>query len=120
MSEPQPPDWWRPPVQPVPLGRPPERPRFRESRPVRWWMVLLGVVASALWYVLIGVASWSVVSFIVGMLAGMLLAAVASWLLTWKGDSGLGVGVGMMLGLALAFTIVLWGFYTFFEAILAR
>ena len=117
MTEPEPPPWFQPPDQPVP-ARPalefPERPRYRERRPVIWWAVLLGVVASVIWYVLIGAAAWSGTSLVVGMLIGMALAGVATLVLVWKGDTGLGIGLAIMVGFAMSFMVFLGVCYLLF------
>ncbi len=120
MSEPQPPEWWQPPPQPLPLARPPQRPPrpyYRERRPVHWWTVLLGVVASVIWYVLIGAAAWSGTSLIVGMLVGMGLASAATWILVWKGDPGLGIGLGMMIGFTMSFMFFVASWYVLFDSV---
>jgi hypothetical protein len=118
MSEPQPPAWFQPPAQPFrprPAFEYPERPHYRERRPVMWWTVLVGVVASVVWYVLIGAAAWSLTSLVVGMVVGMALAGVATWILTWKGDTGLGIGVAIMIGFTMSFMCFLGAYYLLFR-----
>jgi hypothetical protein len=118
VTEPQPPAWWQPPPQ-LPVQRPPERPArpfFRERRPIHWWTVVIGVVASVIWYVLIGAAAWSGTSLIVGMLVGMALAGVATWLLVWRGDPGLGIGLGMMIGFTASFMVLVAAFHLLFDS----
>ena len=122
-SEPRPPAWWQPPRQEPPRQRAPEqrglerpaRPHYRERRPVYWWTVVIGVVASVIWYVLIGAAAWSATSLILGMLVGMALAGVATWLLTWRGDPGLGIGLGIMIGFAMSLMVFLGSLHYFFN-----
>jgi hypothetical protein len=118
MSEPQPPAWFQPPppqhFAPRPALEMPERPHYRERRPVFWWTVLIGVVASVVWYVLIGAAAWSVTSLIVGMIVGMVLAGAATWILTWKGDTGLGIGLAIMIGFTASFMVFLGACYLLF------
>jgi hypothetical protein len=119
VTEPQPPSWFEPPPQRVPARSPSaeERPHYRERRPVRWWAVLAGVVASAIWFVLIGAAAWSATSFVVTMLLGILLAGAATWVLTWRGDPGLGVGIGLMMGFALSLLFFLGGCYAMLDSL---
>lgn len=94
----------------LPFGPPPPPPgpppRFRERRPVRWWMVLAGVGGSVLWYLLITLLSWSAPSFVLLMLLGMITAGAGTWVLLWRGDRGLAVGVGAMVGVALSYTVL--------------
>jgi hypothetical protein len=103
MRETQPPDWWQPPTAPVRESR----PGYREQRPVRWSMVLLGVVASAFWYVVVAIASSGVL--LPGILAGMLVGAAATALLAWRGDPGLSIGSAIMVGFVLSLTILIGG-----------
>lgn len=99
-----------PPPYGSPFGAPPPppgpAPRYRERRPVRWWMVLAGVGGSVVWYLLITLLTWSVSSFVLLMLLGMLVAGGATGVLVWRGDRGLAVGVGSMVGVALSYTVV--------------
>lgn len=84
---------------------------------MHWGSVLIGVVASLTWYVLIGTASWSATSFVVSMVIGMALAGLATWILAWKGDPGLGIGIGMMIGVTLSFLVFLGGCYAFLDSV---
>jgi hypothetical protein len=103
MWETQPPDWWQPSAAPVRDSR----PVYREQRPVRWSMVLLGVVASVIWYVVVAIASSG--ALLPGILVGMLVAAIATALLAWRGDPGLGIGAAIMVGFVLSLTILIGG-----------
>lgn len=116
MTEPKPPEWWQPPPPELRAPVRPERPRYRERRPVYWWTVLLGIVGSVVWYVLIGAAAWSTTSLVVGMLVGMGLAMAASWLLADRGDPGLGIGVGMMIGFTMSFMVLLTSCAVLFDS----
>ena len=103
MRETQPPDWWQPPAAPVRESR----PVYREPRPVRWSMVLLGVVASVIWYVVVAIASSGVL--LPGILAGMLVGGAVTAVLAWRGDPGLSIGVAIMVGFVLSLTILIEG-----------
>lgn len=98
------PTGFQPFVPPPPPSGP--APRYRERRPVRWWMVLAGVGGSVVWYLLIALLTRSPSSFVLMMLLGMIAAGVATWVLAWRGDRGLAVGIGAMIGVALSATVV--------------
>lgn len=80
-------------------------------------MVLIGIVASVVWYVLIGAAAWNGTSFVVGMLVAVALAGIATYVLIWRGDTGLGVGLGMMIGFALSFMFFVACWYVFLDSV---
>ena len=103
MHETRPPDWWQPPTVPVRENR----PVYREARPVRWSMVTLGALVSAIWYAVVAIASSG--ALLPGILAGMLVGLVATALLTWRGDPGLGIGAAIMVGFVLSLTILIGG-----------
>jgi len=84
----------------------PRRPQYRESGAVRWWGVLIGVCVSLVYYVLVGLVSWSTTSLVSLLLAAVLLAGSAAAVLLTRGDRGMGVGVAVVSGAALSVTIV--------------
>ncbi|MFG1920365.1 hypothetical protein [Cryptosporangium sp. NPDC048952] len=100
----------------VPQAAPPpvpRRPRFRESGAVRWWGVLIGVCVSLVYFVLVGLVSWSTTSLIGLFLAAVLLAGSASAVLLTRGDRGMGVGVAAVTGAALSVTMLILAWETF-------
>jgi hypothetical protein len=117
MMEPQPPAWWEPPKETFPPSRPPQlpsRPRYRELRPVRWPMVMLGIGGALVWFVVVGIAaSASRGTLLAGTLAAVALASVVTWVLAWKGDVGLSIGVAVIVGFVLAVTMTLGGSWAF-------
>ncbi|EXG79139.1 hypothetical protein [Cryptosporangium arvum] len=96
----------------------PRRPRFRESGPVRWWGVLIGVCVSLVYYVLVGLVSWSTTSLIGLFLAAVLLGGSAGTVLITRGDRGMGVGVAAVSGAALsvAITVLAWNTFNLDQA----
>ncbi|SHN05423.1 hypothetical protein [Cryptosporangium aurantiacum] len=106
----------RPPAGYVPQpAQPPapRRPRFRESGAVRWWGVLIGVCVSLVYYVLVGLVSWSTTSLVGLFLLAILLAGAAGAALLTRGDRGMGVGVAAVTGAALSVTVVVLAWSTF-------
>jgi hypothetical protein len=92
---------------PTPAQLPsPRRPRYREAAQVRWWAVLVGVGVSIVYFVLVGLVSWSPASLVSLFLVAILLAAAAGSTLLLKGDRGIGVGVAAVTGAALSVTML--------------
>jgi hypothetical protein len=98
-------------VERLPPPASPQRPHYRERRPVRWWSVLVGVGVTLVYFVLVGLVSWSPGSFVTLLLVAVLLAAGVVSTLVSRGDRGIGVGVAMVTGAALGVTITVfaWG-----------
>jgi hypothetical protein len=86
------------PAAPAPRAR----PHFRESRPVRWWTVLIGAGVTLVFYVLVALVSWSAASFQLMTLAAVVAGAGASWGLVARGDPGAGIGASLVTGVVLA------------------
>jgi hypothetical protein len=93
-------------VPPRPQLPAPRRPRYRESGQVRWWAVLVGVGVSIVYFVLVGLVSWSPASLVGFFLIAILLACSAAATLLFRGDRGMGVGVAAVTGAALSVTMV--------------
>jgi hypothetical protein len=111
MWDPQPhhaPPGYVPTSTPLPA---PRRPRYRESGQVRWWAVLVGVGVAIVYFVLVGLVSWSLASLVGFFLIAILLACAAVVTLLTRGDRGIGVGVAAVTGAALAVTtlVLAWG-----------
>ncbi|MFI5955729.1 hypothetical protein [Cryptosporangium sp. NPDC051539] len=99
---------------PPPVHTPaPRRPRFRENGAVRWWGVLVGVCVSLVFYVLVGLVSWSTTSLVSLFLVAILLAGAAGAVLLTRGDRGMGVGVAAVTGAALSVTMLVLSWETF-------
>ena len=110
-----PPGWYKPPSWPYGATLPrPKRPGYRESRPVRWWTLLISIAASLLFYVLVALVSWSVTSFTVLLVIGMLVIGGMSALLLSRGDRGAAVGLAIMTGFALGTVISVLAWSVFF------
>lgn len=101
-----------PPSAPAPA---PRRPRYREGGVVRWWAVLVGVGVSIVYFVLVGLVSWSLASLVGLFLVGILLSSAATAVLLTRGDRGMGVGVAAVTGAALSVTMLVlaWGVFNF-------
>jgi hypothetical protein len=70
---------------------------------------MAGFCAGLLWFVLLAAASWSVTSYFVLTLAGLVTALGAVALLSWRGDRGVGAGLAALTGImAAAVTLVAW------------
>lgn len=80
---------------------------------MRWWAVLVGVCVSLVYYVLVGLVSWSTTSLIGLFLLAILVAGAAGAALITRGDRGMGVGVAAVSGAALGVTIVVLAWTTF-------
>ncbi|MFB9323190.1 hypothetical protein [Cryptosporangium minutisporangium] len=91
----------------------PRRPRYRESGAVRWWGVLIGVCVSLVYFVLVGLVSWSTTSFVGLSLVAVLLAGAAGAVLLTRGDRGMGVGVAAVTGAALSVTMLVLSWSVF-------
>lgn len=114
MTEPQPPAWWQPPSESAPwTGHSdygPQRPHYRERRPVQWWTVLVGLAGGVVWFGLVSIASrGSTTALVVGLLVGAVIALLAVAVLAWKGDVGLSIGLAMVTGLTAA--VIVFGAY---------
>ncbi|TQS41855.1 DUF389 domain-containing protein [Cryptosporangium phraense] len=105
----QPAGYVPPPVQ-MPT---PRRPRYRESGEVRWWGVLIGVCVSLVYFVLVGLVSWSTASLVSLFLVAILIAGSAGAVLLTRGDRGMGVGVAAVTGAALSVTMLVLAWDTF-------
>jgi hypothetical protein len=75
--------------------------------------VLIGVCVSLVFYVLVGLVSWSTTSLISLFLVAVLVAGSAAAVLLTRGDRGMGVGVAAVSGAALSVTIVLLAYDVF-------
>ena len=80
---------------------------------MRWWGVLIGVCVSLVYYVLVGLVSWSTTSLVSLFLVAVLLAGSVGAVLLTRGDRGIGVGVAAVTGAALSVTILVLAWTTF-------
>lgn len=80
---------------------------------MRWWGVLVGVGVSLVYFVLVGLVSWSPTSLVGLFLLAVLLAGGAAVVLLTRGDRGMGVGVAAIAGAALSVTMLVlaWGVF---------
>lgn len=104
-----PPGYVPQPVQPPA----PRRPKYRESGAVRWWGVLIGVCVSLVYYVLVGLVSWSTTSLVSLFLVAIVVAGSAGAVLLVRGDGGMGVGVAAVSGAARSVTVVILAYEVF-------
>lgn len=98
----------------------PQRPTYRENRPVRWWTALVGFAAGSLYYLLLGLVAWNLTSFSVILVIGMLVAGGSAMVLLARGDRGAAVGLVLATGVALAVVtaVVGWDVYVAGDGIL--
>lgn len=82
---------------------------------VRWWAVLVGVGVSIVYFVLVGLVSWSLASLVGLFLVGIVFSSAATAALLTRGDRGMGVGVAAVTGAALSVTMLVlaWGVFNF-------
>lgn len=80
---------------------------------MRWWGVLIGVCVSLVYYVLVGLVSWSMTSLVSLFLIAILVAGSAGAVLLVRGDRGMGVGVAAVTGAALSVTILVLAYDVF-------
>ncbi|GAA3387089.1 hypothetical protein GCM10020369_28300 [Cryptosporangium minutisporangium] len=80
---------------------------------MRWWGVLIGVCVSLVYFVLVGLVSWSTTSFVGLSLVAVLLAGAAGAVLLTRGDRGMGVGVAAVTGAALSVTMLVLSWSVF-------
>jgi hypothetical protein len=79
---------------------------YRETRPVRAWLVVAGFGGTLLFYVLVAVASWTATVLLVGLVSTIVVLSTAAVLLLRRGDRGVAVGSAMMSGLAAAVLVL--------------
>jgi hypothetical protein len=76
--------------------------RYRETRPVRAWLVAAGFGGTLLFYVLVSVASWTPTILLAGLTSTIVALSTVAGLLLRRGDRGVAVGSALMSGLAAA------------------
>ncbi len=85
---------------PAPLFSP-RRPRYREAHPIRAGAVWAGIGAGFLWFLMFGLVSWSLLSYLWSTVIAGVLAGAAAVVLVRYGDRGVAVGVAAISAAAV-------------------
>ncbi len=82
------------------------RTRFRETRPVRGWLVVVGFAGTLMFYVLVTIASWTPMILLAGLTSAIFALSTVACLLLRRGDRGVAVGSALMSGFAAAILVL--------------
>jgi hypothetical protein len=84
----------------------PPRPTYREPVPIRFGMLVAGILAATLWMVLFGLIATSARAYAWASIVAALLAWASALLLARAGDRGAAVGVAIATGVGLSVAAV--------------